>query len=341
MSEDAVFDRFHALGCLVVVGATEPAALPLVVDEVRAEVSACDLACSRFRDDSELASLNEPSRGHGAVVVSAWLADALATAVWAARETRGLVDPTIGQCLVDLGYDRSFELLRPDQPLVVRAAHVPAWERVDVRKRPAGAGRRKPQFEAHVPTGIRLDLGATAKALCADRSARRARDAAGCGVLVSLGGDVAVAGPSPGDGWAVRVTDRADADPAGDGPGQTVAVCTGGLATSGTSVRRWAQNGRPRHHLVDPRTAQPATEVWRTVSVAATSCVEANVASTASVIMGHGAPEWLSGRDVHARLVGAAGEVVLVRDWPPADLASGPGTGALDEADNDSGGVAA
>jgi thiamine biosynthesis lipoprotein len=341
MTKGAVFARFDALGCLAVVGATEADAMPLVLQEVRAEVAACDLACSRFRDDSELSSLNDPSRAQVAVLVSSWLADALVTAIWAARETEGLVDPTIGQCLVDLGYDRSFEMLRPDQPLVVRATHVPAWARVDVRERPAQSRPFEAQFEVRVPLGARLDLGATAKALCADRAACRANNAAGCGVLVSLGGDVAVAGASPQDGWPVRVTDRADANPALDGQGQTVAVRTGGLATSGTSARRWAQEGRQRHHLVDPRTAQPAEEVWRTVSVAAASCVEANVASTASIILAHDAPDWLSGRDVHARLVAANGEVVFVGAWPTDAPASNPLAALRDEGDEGDGVVAA
>ena len=249
--------------------------------------------------------------------MSPWLANALATALWAARDTGGLVDPTIGQCLIDLGYDRSFELLAPDQPLVVSATHTPAWEHVSVRR-----------LEARVPLGVRLDLGATAKALCADRAAQRASILGGCGVLVSLGGDIAVAGQAPEEGWAVRVTDCADTDPAA-GPGQTVAVREGGLATSGVASRRWAQDGEARHHLVDPRTARPASGKWRTVSVAAASCVDANVASTAAVILGGPAPEWLSRRGVHARLVTVDGAVMFVGLWPAG--ADAPGGDALDQ----------
>ncbi len=170
-----------------------------------------------------------------------------------------------------------------------------------------------------MPPGVCLDLGATAKALCADRAARRARAAAGCGVLVSLGGDISVSGEPPQEGWAVRITDGADEDPVATGPGQTVAIREGGLATSGVTVRRWAQQGRSRHHLVDPRTARPATVVWRTVTVAAPNCVDANIASTAAVIMGEPAPEWLSGRGVHARLVRPGGSAVFVGDWPAGD----------------------
>jgi FAD:protein FMN transferase len=308
VSGGPVFDRFRALGCLAVVGVTEAEALPVVLDLVRAEVAGCDLSCSRFRDDSELSRLNDPARKRSGVIVSEWFADALAVAIWAAQETGGLVDPTIGQCLVDLGYDRSIELVPPDQPLVVRASHVPAWERLNVGER-----------WAEVPVGVRLDLGATAKALCADRAVQRATAVAGCGALVSLGGDVAVAGPAPDSGWAIRVTDRADTRPADPGPGQSVAIGTGGLATSGTTARRWVQEGRVLHHLVDPRTARPATEVWRTVTVAASSCVEANVASTAAVILGVDAPVWLSGRGLHARLVDAEGRVVTVGGWPSGE----------------------
>jgi FAD:protein FMN transferase len=303
-----VFERFRALGCGAVVGVTDPDLLPAAMAEVSAEVAACDIACSRFRDDSELTSLNDPARRNLTAVVSPWLAEALATALRAARETDGLVDPTIGRCLIDLGYDRSFELLAPDQPLVVRATHVPAWERVSVRK-----------LEARVPPAVRLDLGATAKALCADRAARRANTVGGCGVLVSLGGDISVSGQPPEEGWVVRITDGADEDPAAAGPGQAVAIREGGLATSGVTVRRWAQGGSSRHHLIDPRTGEPAAAVWRTVSVAAPNCVDANIASTAAVIMGEAAPEWLSSRGVHVRLVRTDGTTVLVGDWPADD----------------------
>ncbi len=310
MTTAPVFECSRGLGCSVVVGVTAPELLLVACERAEAEIAACDLACSRFRADSELSALNDPIRQSTEVAVSPWLADALATAIRAAAETDGLVDPTVGQCIIDFGYDRSFEFLSPDQPLVVTAQHVAAWERVRVWG-----------LRATVPVGVRLDLGATAKALCADQAARAAATLAGCGVLVSLGGDIAVSGPAPEEGWAVYVTDRSVTAPGAGSNGQMVAIREGGLATSGTTARRWVQGGRARHHLVDPRTAEPAAEVWRTVSVAAPSCVEANVASTAGVILGEEAPRWFSQRGVHARLVAADGEVVLVGDWPPDDMA--------------------
>ncbi|HET9690064.1 MAG TPA: FAD:protein FMN transferase [Acidimicrobiales bacterium] len=303
------FHSFRALGCTAVVGATDPRRLDHVLAVVADEISACDLACSRFRDDSELARANAGAANEASV----WFCDAVAAALDAAADTDGLVDPTIGQCLVDLGYDRSFEQLDPSAPLVVRATHVPAWRKVRVDR-----ARRR----VTVPAGVRLDLGATAKALCADRAAARAAAATGGGVLVSLGGDIAVAGAPPADGWDIRVTDRSDTAPGDDRHGQTVAIRTGGLATSGTTARRWARADAQLHHLVDPRTGAPAGATWRTASVAAATCVAANVASTAAIVLGPDAPDWLARRGLDARVVTPDGAVVRVGGWP-ADLPEG------------------
>jgi thiamine biosynthesis lipoprotein len=163
---------------------------------------------------------------------------------------------------------------------------------------------------------VSVDLGATAKAFGADRIAARAHAVTGTGVLVNLGGDIAVAGPPPEGGWIVRVADRHDSPD--DAPGQVVALQAGGLATSGTAARRWRRGGRLLHHLVDPATGGPADTCWRTVTVTADTCVDANTASTAATIIGPAAPEWLAERGRPARLVDVEGRVVRVGGWPAA-----------------------
>ena len=150
-------------------------------------MAAVDLACSRFRDDSGLSAVNQ---GAGRpVAVSGTLLDAVDVALAAAAVTDGLVDPTIGRALRVLGYDRDFELVARDGPPLRRRGDdaCPAGERSDVDRAPR---------TITVPEGVELDLGATAKAWCADRAAAAAAARAGTGVLVSLGGDIAVAGPS-------------------------------------------------------------------------------------------------------------------------------------------------
>ena len=95
-----------------------------------------------------------------------------------------------------------------------------------------------------------------------------------------------------------------------------MAITSGGLATSSTTVRTWSAGGRPVHHIVDPATGAPASSCWRTVSVAAGTCTDANTASTAAIIRGADAPGWLSGLGLPARLVGQDGTVVTTTGWP-------------------------
>jgi thiamine biosynthesis lipoprotein len=167
--------------------------------------------------------------------------------------------------------------------------------------------------------GVELDLGATAKALASDRAARRIATATGASALVSLGGDVAVAG-AHGRAWPVRVAED-HAAPL-DAPGPVVAIGSGGLATSSTRVRSWPTDRGVAHHVIDPRTGRPAETPWRTVSVAAGSCLAANVLSTGALVVGSGAPAWLAERGAHARLVGLDGAVRLVGGWPVEERAA-------------------
>jgi thiamine biosynthesis lipoprotein len=299
--------RWSALGTTARVVVCDRAALAAARDAVQAQLVAIDAACSRFRDDSELTRLN--ARSGRPVVVGAVLFDAILVALRAAELTGGIVDPTIGEALTVAGYDRDFAsgLVEPARRLTV--ARVPGWQAVRVQP---------DTRTVTVPRDVRLDLGATAKALAADRSAAAAAAAApDTGVMVNLGGDIAVSGPAPAGGWAVRVSDDHRAPAAA--PGQSLAIAAGGLATSSTTVRRW---GRASHHIIDPRTGLPAASPWRTVSVAAGNCVDANIASTAAIVMGDGAPVWLAERGLPARLVAADGTVRAVAGWPAQEIAA-------------------
>ncbi len=184
------------------------------------------------------------------------------------------------------------------------------WRAVDVDRANA---------RVRVPSGVELDLGATAKALAADRAAKRIGTEIGCGVLVNLGGDLAIAGEPPEGGWTVRVTDDHAASSAA--PGQSICLREGGLATSSTTVRRWDGPSGTVHHIVNPQTGEPAEEVWRTVSVAAASCVDANVASTATIVGGEAALSWLRNQRLPSRLIRRSGEVVVLAGWPAEELA--------------------
>jgi thiamine biosynthesis lipoprotein ApbE len=297
---------WKALGTMVQLIVTDPVRLAEGQPMLEADLAAVDAACSRFRSDSELVALDSVP---GPVEVSPLLAQALAVALRAARLTDGDVDPTVGAAMAAIGYDRDFPLVPASGPAVTLTVRsVPGWRQV--------------QFDEQsrilvLPPGVRLDLGATAKAWAADRSAARLAAALGCGVLVSLGGDIAVAGETPPGGWRVRVQDvtgRPEDPPVG--PSAVVAIRDGGLATSSTTARRWRRGGDVLHHILDPRTGLPAPPCWRTVSVAAASCADANTASTAAIIRGRDAPGWLTSLGLPARLVDEAGNVHTVAGWP-------------------------
>jgi thiamine biosynthesis lipoprotein ApbE len=288
---------------------TDPACLDVARSVVEAVLADVDLAVSRFRPDSELSRLNES--GGAWQDVSPLLMRALRVAIDAAEWTGGLVDPTVGAALVDLGYDRTFSLLPADgDPVPVRVRTAPGWHRVELDD---------DALRVRVTPGTLVDLGATAKGLAADLAADAAADDAGCGVLVSLGGDISVAGPAPTNGWAIAVTDLTNLSlPAEEDAAQVIVIHSGGLATSSTNARRWRRGGFELHHLIDPRSGLPASGPWRTVSVTASTCVLANTASTAAVIVGDAAPEWLRTRGFHARLIREDGSVVYVGGWPRA-----------------------
>jgi FAD:protein FMN transferase len=313
--------RFEAFGSDGMVAVDDPGRLAVALAEVRRTVAEFDLACSRFRDDSELSAVN--AAAGTAVAVSPLLLEAVGAALRGARLTDGAVDPTVGRALIALGYDRDFaEVEEVEEVGAVRGARgdrgIGTGGRRSISIAPAPGWRAVALDTAagtvRVARGVRLDLGAAAKALAADHSARDASAAAGCGVLVSLGGDIALAGAPPIDGWRVRVTD--DHRAGIDAPGQWITLRSGGLATSSITVRRWRTEMGSVHHLVDPATGGPVAAVWRTVSIAAGSCLDANIASTASIVRGRRAPEWLALLGLPSRLVGVDGRVRHLAGWP-------------------------
>lgn len=316
---------WQAWGLAVSVVVTEPGdsgRATRIVTDVMAEV---DEACSRFRPDSELSRLAEQLPG--GAEVSPLLAELVSSALDAAEQTGGTVDPTLGLDLIALGYDRDFFLVAgaekgaekgaeqgasPSGDVSIMTARRPGWTRVLLDDR-----------TLTVPADLMLDLGATAKAWAADRAASRVASLLEVGALVSMGGDIATAGDLPAAGWEILVQDLPD------DPFQRISLTAGaGIATSSTQKRRWQKDGRALHHILDPRYGMPVDPVWRSVTVASETCLRANVLSTASIVRGFAAVAWLEGMNVSARFVDSAGRVVTTSGWPtPVHTDDGPRVG--------------
>jgi thiamine biosynthesis lipoprotein len=295
----------RALGGLMRVVVTRPARLAAAKSAVDRCLRDIDEAASRFRADSEISRVNEMADRE--VRVSPLLGRAIAEALRAARLTAGAVDPTVGAALRLSGYDTDFAAVPADgRAIELIAQRIPGWQAVHYHESTR---------TVFVPRGVELDLGSTAKALASDLAASAALEAAESGgVLVSLGGDIAVAGESPRGGWSIQVSE--DSGAAIRHSEESIAITDGGVATSSTTVRRWTRGGIELHHIIDPATGLPARGPWRTATVVAGSCVDANIAATAAVVMGAGAVEWLEARRLPGRLVGQDGSVRRTALWP-------------------------
>jgi thiamine biosynthesis lipoprotein len=268
---------------------------------VKAEIHEIDRVCSRFREDSELSLLNR--NGHGRdTELSALLEEAIVAGLRTAEMTGGLVDLTVGKYVEDIGYTVTFRDLPVEGPaLELHVQRAVGWR--SLHYDPVA-------HTVRLPEGVSLDLGASGKAWAADRSATAVAERLGVSVAVDCGGDIAVRGPHPVGGWPVRVAADVDADEY-----QDIFLFDGGLATSGTSARRWRRGDVDLHHIIDPATGMPARTPWAMVSVAAATCVEANAAATAALIMGEPAIRWLDDARLPARLVETNGAVSFAGGW--------------------------
>jgi thiamine biosynthesis lipoprotein len=275
-----------------------------VAEEACAEVERLfqrwEQALSRFREDSELSRLN--ARAGRPVVVSQLLLDALATACAAARATAGLYDPTLLRALQRLGYDRSFERLPAQAPPASGPATAGgAWRRIRLDHRTR---------TVTLPAGAGVDLGGIGKGMAVDAAVERLRAGGLAAAMVNAGGDLRVLGTPPGGGaWTVAI----------DGPRGAVSVplARGALATSGIGRRRWLQGAAERHHLLDPRSGQPAwTGLW-SVTAAAATCAQAEVAAKTAFILGPRAgAEFLAGKGLAGLFATDSGEWRPAGPWP-------------------------
>ena len=258
-------------------------------------------AANRFETDSDISRINAAG-GHMVPVTGRTIA-LIDAALDAAAETGGVVDPTIGAHLLNAGYYVDIEDIRNR---LIRARRTDDdlaqadWTRVRVHHELGLVG---------VSATMRLDLGATAKAWTADTAAHDIADNLGTGVLVEIGGDVAVAGPKATP-WKILVSERHGK------PGQDIGMTHGGLATSSTTERHWHTANGDQHHIIDPRTGAPAQGPWRTATVWAPSALEANTASTAAIVLGDEAVDYLDETGRTARLVDHDGQLTIVGDWP-------------------------
>lgn len=321
---------FRAMGCqmLAVLDDTSAQATRLLA-QVPGWFEGWEQTLSRFRQDSELSQLNRNAGRQ--TPVSAVLWEVVQAALHAARQSQGLVVPTLLNTLEATGYDRSFEALganlskgtarrAPTPPPASPPPDSGAWRaiRCDSRTR-----------SITLPAGMRLDLGGIAKGWAADQAVGRL--SAYGPALVDAGGDIAISGPrADGQPWPIGVasplTWTAAPPPPERSEGRSSALSplssdhqsllgllmlpraglpsSCGVATSGRDVRRWQRNGVWQHHILDPRSGQPAMTNVISATVVAPTALEAEIAAKVALILGsRDGLAWLEARPALAGLL--------------------------------------
>ena len=258
-------------------------------------IAAGDHAVNRFLPTSEVNAINaDPRSTHD---VSDEFIAFFDAALESYDVSEGLCTPTVLDALEAWGYDADIDVVQREGrsvPLTVSPAVSFTTVALDRNARRLS------------PNGVRLDFGASAKAFVADQVAREV--GRHTPVLVELGGDVAVGGAVRP--WSVGVAEDAEHI------GAPIGITSGGVATSSTLVRNWSSGTARAHHIIDPRTGAPVISTWRTVSVAADSCLTANALSTASLLWGEEALYYVTQAGWSARFVDHDGKVLCVGGWP-------------------------
>lgn len=266
--------EFRAMNTTVMLAAEGEGAIPGMY-AAKAFIDECEQRFSRFLPASELSDLNR-STGDW-IHVSADLMDMLQLCMKYYIETNAIFDPTVLSDLKRIGYDRSMDEIRANgvnlpartSNLTSRAAfHEIGFDAANKRVR--------------LPRGMEIDLGGIAKGWIVERAAQLLNKYVDiCGV--SAGGDIMFIGrPLDGMDWDVYLEDPRS-------PTQTLAqlhIPSGAVATSSIMKRTWRQGEQVRHHLIDPRTGEPARTDWLSVTVIAPSLIEAEVYAKAVLIAG-------------------------------------------------------
>lgn len=270
---------------------------PFVAQQVEALVEDWEQTLSRFRPTSELMRLNQQRH----LQVSPTLHQLLVASLAVARWTDGVVVPSLGHAMHDIGYDRTFADIGTQSDVALATpSMVPSWRGITLHRR-----------TVTLPPHMLLDVAGVAKGWMAQQLvAVLSRD--GAAVVAEIGGDVAVATPDPTDPWLITVE-----HPYTAGVMAEIALHRGAVATSSVLKRRWRRGGRAVHHLIDPQTGLPAQSDVATATVIADDAIYAEAAAKVAIVRGSAAAlPWLDQQALPACMVTHAGEVLVSRRWP-------------------------
>ncbi len=288
---------FRAMGCqMLAIVEQDSENAPDTVARVPNWFEGWEQVLSRFRHDSELSILNRTADQFVPVSQTFW--EVFQASLQADRSTGGLVTPTVLEAIEMAGYDRPFNELSTGVSYSNSQNVTKLWSEVHPLSMVLCD---EISHSICLPPNIRLDFGGIAKGWAAHQTAERLK--ASGPALMNAGGDIAISGPRQNnEPWLVGISNPFE-------PEQDLATLhlrSGGVATSGKDRRHWIKGSVLNHHIIDPRTGQPALTDILTATVIAPTVIEAEAAAKSVFLLGSGAGlDWLEAD------TGLAGVLVL------------------------------
>ena len=281
--------EFRAMGCKIFAALDSPSGRNTRrLEQLPVWFEAWEQTLSRFRQDSELSLLNQSAGTPVRVSDTLW--EVFQVAQRAESTSGGLVTPMILNALVLAGYNQSFEEVPHEQ------FYSPHKYRTQTSVH-SGTTCNVEERTICLSPGLQLDYGGVAKGWAAHQAAQRLK--AYGSALVNAGGDIAISSlQDGGQPWSVSVENPFDSE----SDLETLELGRCGVATSGKDYRRWKLDGVWSHHIIDPRTGQPAETDVLTSTVIAPTVMEAEMA--AKVVLISGSQSGLAWLDAHPQMAG-------------------------------------
>jgi FAD:protein FMN transferase len=269
------YDEFRAMNSDIVLAASggDPKVIERGFLMARQLIYQNEKRFTRFTDTSELAELN---RSAGTwYKASVEMFQVIQEAHRLAFETEGLFNPAVLPALKQAGYNRSMDEVRNRQPRNEPSLRREHDDYRAIKIDPA-------THSVLMPLGMQIDLGGIAKGWIAEQAAQQLVEVTEA-CAVSAGGDMVLINLPKGEpDWEVGLENPLESEK----DLAILHVMPGAIATSSTGKRQWRHNGKLQHHIIDPRSGEPAHTEWLSTTVWAKTATEAEVYAKVLLITG-------------------------------------------------------
>lgn len=244
------------------------------LEQALAEIRRLERIMTTWREDSDVSRINAAA-GKAAVPVSAEVLDVVKRSLVYSQRSRGAFDISFYALRGLWRFDDDLTPVLPDPAEIKRRLPLISWQKIFVDEKAGTVRLGRP--------GMAINLGGIGKGYAVDAAVALLKKQGIKDGLVQAGGDLMLFGSKDGQPFMAGVRDPRSPD-----PGDYFAVCPvadHAFSTAGDYERAFVKDGVRYHHILDPRTGQPARKA-RSVTVYARDATTADGLDDAVLIMG-------------------------------------------------------